>query len=395
MVLSPIRNSQFATRSPSLRVTELRLTHFRNYEQAELATDGSIIVLTGANGSGKTNLLEALSLLTPGRGLRRANLVDVCNSLGPGTWAVAARLDRNGDQLAIGTGISAAQQGEGIELAQRKVRINAADAKPGELADHVSALWLTPESDGLFRGPAGDRRRFLDRLILALDPAHGARVNALDKLLRSRNRLLSEPQWDDKWLTAIEHELAEAAISVSAARLSQVESLAASITAHQSIASPFPFALLSMSGEIEDSLRVHSSVIAEDRYRDILSQTRGIDAAAGRTTRGSHLSDLSVVHGPKNIAAGQASTGEQKALLVGLILAQARHVAETRGLAPLLLLDEIAAHLDSIRRASLYDELEKLSAQAWLTGTDLEMFATLSGRASFVEVTNGMLRVAA
>jgi DNA replication and repair protein RecF len=393
MALSPIRYSQFAIRSPSLRVTELRLTHFRNYEQAELVTDGAIIVLTGANGSGKTNLLEAISLLTPGRGLRRANLNEVCNVQGPGSWAVAARLDHNGDDLAIGTGLSAPLLDE--ETAQREVRINALSAKASDLAGYVSALWLTPESDGLFRGPAGDRRRFLDRLILALDPAHGTRVNALDKLLRSRNRLLSEPQWDDKWLTAIEHELAEAAIAVSAARLSQVDSLQASILGHQCQSSPFPFAILNMSGEIEDSLRAHSSVIAEDHYRDTLQQTRSIDAQAGRTTRGSHLSDLSVVHGPKNIVAEQASTGEQKALLVGLILAQMRHVTSLRGQAPLLLLDEIAAHLDSLRRAALYNELEKLSAQTWLTGTDIEMFATLSGRASFVGVTNGTLRVAA
>ena len=376
-----------------LRVVELRLTHFRNYTSAELIADGAIIVLTGANGSGKTNLLEALSLLTPGRGLRRANLNEVCNSTGPGSWAVSAKLDSNGDELAIGTGLSAPLSDE--DSTQRDVRINAKNAKAGDLATHVSALWLTPESDGLFRGSAGDRRRFLDRLTMALDPGHGTRVNALEKLLRSRNRLLSEPQWDEKWLDAIEIELAEAAISVSAARLSQVESLQASILAHQNTGSPFPFALLTMSGEIEDSLRAHASVIAEDRYRDVLAQTRNIDAAAGRTTRGAHLSDLLVEHGPKAIPAERASTGEQKALLVGLILAQARHVAEHRGTTPLLLLDEIAAHLDNIRRAALYDELEKLSAQAWLTGTDPEMFATLSGRATFVEVANGTLRVAA
>jgi DNA replication and repair protein RecF len=375
-----------------LRLRELRLSHFRNYTQAELVTDGAIIVLTGANGSGKTNLLEAISLLTPGRGLRRASLNEVCNTSGPGSWAVAARLDNNGDELAIGTGLSAAQQGD--EPMQREVRINAASAKTGDLAEHVSALWLTPESDGLFRGPAGDRRRFIDRLAMALDPGHGARVNALEKLLRSRNRLLAELSWDEKWLDAIEHELSEAAITVAAARLSQVHSLQDSIHAHQSAASPFPFAELAMQGEIEDMLQQDASIAAEDRYRGILKQTRSVDAQAGRTTRGSHLSDVAVRHGPKGIAAETASTGEQKALLVGLILAQARHVAEARGMAPLLLLDEIAAHLDSIRRAALYNELEKLSAQAWLTGTDPEMFATLHGRAAFVEVTNGSLRVA-
>ncbi len=375
------------------RLRELRLQHFRNYTSAELITDGTIIVLTGANGSGKTNLLEAISLLTPGRGLRRANLNEVCNVSGPGSWAVAARLENNGDDLAIGTGLSAPAADE--ESAQREVRINAANAKAGDLAQHVSALWLTPENDGLFRGPAGDRRRFIDRMAIALDPAHGARVNALEKLLRSRNRLLAEPHWDEKWLDAIEHELAEAAIAVSAARLNLVHSLQASIREHQSPASPFPFAELAMQGEIEDLLHEQSSVAAEDRYREILRQMRSIDAASGRTTRGSHLSDLAVRHGPKDIAAEQASTGEQKALLIGLVLAQARHVADARGMAPLLLLDEIAAHLDAIRRAALYEELEKLGAQAWLTGTDPAMFDALSGRAVFVEVTNGTLQIAA
>lgn len=375
-----------------LRVTELRLSHFRNYAQAELVADDAIIVLTGANGSGKTNLLEALSLLTPGRGLRRASLNEVGAIEGPGSWAIAAKLTRGNDDFAIGTGLSAPAGDE--ENAQREVRINSLSAKASDLAQHVSALWLTPEHDGLFRGPAGDRRRFIDRLTMALDPSHGTRVNALEKLLRSRNRLLAEPQRDDAWLTAIEIELSEAAIAVTAARLSQVESLAASIHEHQNANSPFPYAVLSMQGEIEDLLRAHTSVVTEDRYRDILEQTRGIDAQAGRTTRGSHVSDLKVEHGPKAIPAERASTGEQKALLVGLILAQARHVTAHRGSAPLLLLDEVAAHLDALRRAALYDELEKLSAQAWLTGTDPEMFSTLNGRATFVEVTNGHLRVA-
>jgi DNA replication and repair protein RecF len=378
---------------PALRVTELRLQYFRNYAQAELITDSAFIVLTGANGSGKTNLLEALSLLTPGRGLRRANLNEVSHSSGPGSWAVAAKLDVKGDDLSIGTGIKAQTPDENP---QREVRINGAPAsKTSILADYVSALWLTPESDGLFRGSAGDRRRFLDRLTMALDPAHGPRVSNLEKLLRSRNRLLAERPYDAAWLDALEHELAEMAIAVSAARLSQVESLSASIRGYQNPTSPFPFAVLSLEGEIENLLHAHSSVAAEDLYREILRQTRTIDAQAGRTTRGAHLSDLIVEHGPKAISAEQASTGEQKALLIGLILAQARHVAQHRGLAPLLLLDEIAAHLDNIRRAALYDELERIEAQTWLTGTDAEMFATLSGRAVFVEVTNGALRTAA
>jgi DNA replication and repair protein RecF len=378
---------------PALRVTELRLQYFRNYRQAELIVDSSFIVLTGANGSGKTNLLEALSLLTPGRGLRRANLNEVCHISGPGSWAVAAKLDRKGDNLSIGTGVTAQTPDENP---QREVRINgAAVSKTSQLADYVSALWLTPESDGLFRGSAGERRRFLDRLTIALDPAHGPRVSNLEKLLRSRNRLLAERPYDAAWLDALEHELAEIAIAVSAARLSQVESLGASIRDYQNPTSPFPYAVLRLEGEIECMMHAHSSVAAEDLYREILKQTRAIDAQAGRTTRGAHLSDLIVEHGPKAIPAEQASTGEQKALLIGLILAQARHVAQHRGIAPLLLLDEIAAHLDNIRRAALYDELERIEAQTWLTGTDPEMFATLSDRAAFVEVANGTLHIAA
>ncbi len=393
MITAPIHCSPLSARAAPLRVVELRLSHFRNYASAELCVDNNIIVLTGANGSGKTNLLEALSLLTPGRGLRRADLNEVGHSAGPGSWAVAAKLDVNGNELNIGTGLRALSQDESP---QREVRINGATAaRTSALSDHVSALWLTPEHDGLFRGPAGDRRRFIDRLTIALDPSHSTRVSALEKLLRSRNRLLAEPQRDDKWLDALEHELAEMAISVSAARLAQVESLQASIFEHQSPASPFPYAVLHLSGEIEDSLRTQKSVAAEDRYREILRQTRSVDTASNRTTRGAHVSDLSVEHGPKAIAAERASTGEQKALLVGLILAQARHVSEHRGVTPLLLLDEIAAHFDSIRRAALYDELEKLGAQAWLTGTDPEMFATLSGRAAFVDVANGNLRMVA
>lgn len=372
-----------------LSVTSLRLQNFRNYHTAELITDENLIVLTGANGSGKTNILEALSLLNPGRGLRRARLSEFARDAGPGSWAVSATFNCNGDKVNLGTGLSAPVFGE--DDGAREVRINGKTQKPSDLGIYLSLLWLTPEHDGLFRGPAGERRRFLDRLITALDPLHSARVTALEKLLRSRNKLLCEARPDEKWLNAVEHELAEAAIAVSAARLSHVASLRQSINTHHDSASPFPFAVLELTGEIETSLQNVSSVEAEDLYRDTLRAMRRTDAEAGRTTRGSHLCDLDVEHGPKAIPAARASTGEQKALLVGLILAQARHIREHRALAPLLLLDEIAAHFDAWRRAALYDALENLGCQAWMTGTDPEMFSTLRGRANFVEVVKGML----
>ena len=386
----------FAYASPEiaprhLRVNELRLTHFRNYMSALLDDLQPLNVLTGANGSGKTNILEALSLLTPGRGLRRARAGEWANAAGPGTWSVSAALQIDDGDVRIGTGRTMLA-GNDDEDATREIRINGSAARrAGALADHVTALWLTPEHDGLFRGAAGERRRFLDRLVAALDPAHNTRVGRMEKLLRSRNKLLAEDKLDDRWLLAIEHELAMSAVAVSAARLAHVASLSESIAAHHDKASPFPFAVIELQGEMEDMLKDTPGTVAEDRYRDSLACTRFSDAQAGRTTRGAHLCDLNVQHGPKSIPAARASTGEQKALLVGLILAQARHAFEQSGRMPLLLLDEIAAHFDALRRAALYDALENLSAQTFMTGTDPEMFTTLRGRARFIEVMNGTL----
>ena len=377
-----------------LRVAELRLTHFRNYTSALLENLQPLNVLTGANGSGKTNILEALSLLTPGRGMRRARADEWSNTTGPGTWSVAAQLLIDDDEVRIGTGRTLAA-GDADDETSRDIRINGASARRARaLADHVTALWLTPEHDGLFRGPAGERRRFLDRLVAALDSSHNGRVTRMEKLLRSRNRLLAEDKLDDRWLLAIEHELAMSAVAVSAARLAHVASLSASINAHHDKASPFPFAVIELQGEMEDMLKDTPGTVAEDRYRENLARARYSDAQAGRTTRGAHLCDLSVQHGPKQIAAAGASTGEQKALLVGLILAQARHAFEQSGRMPLLLLDEIAAHFDALRRAALYDALEHLGAQAFMTGTDPEMFTTLRRRAGFIEVMNGQIQTA-
>lgn len=374
---------------PAARVALKRLTlsYFRNYAGVRLDLDGRSVVLVGANGAGKTNILEAVSLLAPGRGLRRASAAEIANTRGPGTWAVSARLEGPSGEVEIGTGIEGAiSDGEG---GGRLVRIDrVAQRSSSALGAHVSLLWLTPDQDALFRGPAGDRRRFLDRFALALDAEHGTRVATLEKLHRGRNRLLEDARGDARWLDAIERELAEAAIAVAATRLDATRRLAAIIAAHDDPTSPFPDALVALDGEVETWLEGGAGE-AEDRYRAVLRELRPRDAAAGRCTFGPHLSDLQVTHGPKGVPADRASTGEQKALLVGLILAQARLVAEATGRRPFLLLDEITAHLDAVRRAALFEEIDRLGAQAFMTGTDPHMFAALSERAEVFAVADG------
>jgi DNA replication and repair protein RecF len=248
--------------------------------------------------------------------------------------------------------------------------------------------------DGLFSGPASERRRFLDRLVLAVDAEHGSRVNALERALRSRNRLLEEARPDTHWLDAIEHETAELAVAVTALRVETVSRLQAVLAARQrrkAPASAFPSADIMLEGWMEKLVLLHPSVNVEDRYRTVLRDNRPRDAAAGRTLDGPHLSDLTVIYEPKNIPAADASTGEQKALLIGLVLAHAGLLTEMSGYAPLLLLDEVVAHLDPGRRTALYAELEELGTQAWLTGADAAAFSEIEGRANIFEVNPGKI----
>jgi DNA replication and repair protein RecF len=256
-------------------------------------------------------------------------------------------------------------------------------------ADHLRVVWLTPAMDGLFAGPASERRRFLDRLVLAVDASHMSRVNALERSLRSRNRLLEQPSPDPHWLDAIEHETAEVAVAVAAARAETVRRLAAALAADKDTASPFPWAAIALDGEIENAVGASPASELEDGYRAVLREARTRDAAAGRTLAGPHLTDLLVVHGPKGIAAGAASTGEQKALLVALVLAHAGLVAAMTGMTPLLLLDEIAAHLDPARRSALYARLERLGAQVWMSGADPALFEAVAPAAAWFEVSPG------
>jgi DNA replication and repair protein RecF len=276
------------------------------------------------------------------------------------------------------------------EAPQRVNRIDRAPiASARAFADHLRIVWLTPSMDGLFRDNAGERRRFLDRLVLAVDPNHGARVNQLERALRGRNRLLEEGARDLQWLEAIEREAAELAVAVAAARSECVTRLKALIARERDDSSPFPWTDLALEGDVERLVAEMPALAAEERYRALLRDNRGRDAAAGRTLIGPHVGDLLAWHGPKGAPAAQASTGEQKALLVGLVLAHARLVAEMSGIAPLALLDEVAAHFDPRRRAALFEALERIGGQVFLTGADPAAFEGLAGRAQLFEVTPG------
>jgi DNA replication and repair protein RecF len=374
-------------------VTRLALADFRSYPKLDLTVSGQTVVLTGDNGAGKTNVLEALSLLTPGRGLRRAELADCARNGGAGGFAVSVEVETPSGDVQLGTGIEPANGA----TTSRKYRIDREPAASiRAFCDHVRVVWLTPAMDGLFAGPAGERRRFLDRMVLSIDADHGARVNALERALRGRNRLL-EDRLDHAgrvWLDAIEREIAELAIAVAAARFETVAKLIALIAQGQGDGQDagdlqFPFAELKLEGEIDALIETRPALEAEDVYRRILHDNRARDASAGRTLVGPQSSDLSVRHGVKQATAAQLSTGEQKALLVGLVLAQARLVKAMSGIAPLVLLDEIAAHFDPARRAALYDRLGALGGQVWLTGADPSAFASLKGRAQMLKVTPG------
>ncbi len=373
------------------KVRRIVLSDFRSYAALDLAVDGDLIVLAGENGAGKTNILEALSLLTPGRGLRRADLADCAREAGSGGWVVSVELEDDDHRVQLGTG---REPSEGSLPQSRKCRIDRAPVGSARaFADHVRVVWLTPSMDGLFTGPAGDRRRFLDRLVLAVDPEHGGRVSALEKALRNRNRLLEDHYSETIWLDAAEREIAEIAIGVAAARSETVSRLAALIEAEKVKETPFPWADLALSGELEAMLPDRPAIEVEDHYRALLRANRARDAAAGRTLIGPQSADLVVRHGPKGMDAARSSTGEQKALLVGLVLAHARLVASMTGFVPLVLLDEIAAHFDPLRRGALYEALAELGAQVWMTGADSSAFLEVAGRATMIHVTPGQASV--
>jgi DNA replication and repair protein RecF len=375
---------------PAARIRRLSLSNFRSYHAAAVDVGTGPVVLVGPNGAGKTNLIEAISFLAPGRGLRRATLEDVAFSEGDGGWAVSANVEGVLGLVTLGTGIESPTTEDGTLT--RRFRIDREPASSAAaFADHLRIVWLVPAMDGLFNGPATDRRRFLDRLVLAIDPEHGSRVSALERALRSRNRLLEDPNADLHWLDAIERETAELAVAVAALRVETVDRLQAVLDSRRDSASAFPAAEIALDGWLEKLVPNYPAVAIEDRYRQVLRDNRARDAAAGRTLDGPHLSDLAVAFAAKSIPAAEASTGEQKALLIGLVLAHAGLLAEMSGFAPVLLLDEVIAHLDPSRRAALYAELDEVGAQAWLTGADAAAFVEISARADMLEISPGQI----
>jgi len=374
------------------RVHRLTLTNFRNYRAATLQADLRPIVLYGPNGAGKTNLIEAISFLAPGRGLRRATLEEVAFHEGDGSWAVAAEVEGALGLATLGTGVERAPE-DGAPV-QRKCRIDREPvASAAAFADHLRVVWLVPAMDSLFVGAPSERRRFLDRLALAVDAEHSSRVNALERALRSRNRLLEEARPDPHWLDAVEHETAELAVAVAGLRAEALHRLESVLASRQG--SDFPPVEIALDGWMEKLLPTHPAIEIEERYRAVLRDNRGRDAAAGRTLDGPHLTDLLVVYRQKGIAAADASTGEQKALLIGLILAHARLITEMTGSTPVLLLDEVVAHLDPARRAALHVELAELGAQVWMTGADPALFAEIKDDAAMIEVNSGRLELKA
>jgi DNA replication and repair protein RecF len=374
-------------------ITRLMLTAFRSYRSARLAIEPAPFSPSSTTGAGKTNLIEAISLLGPGRGLRGAQLPEIPHrapDCEPKTaaWAVAAQLTLAGETLDLGTGLAPE-----ADSTRRIGRREGQTVSLGALAEQIRLIWLTPAMDRLFlEGPAG-RRKFLDRLVLALDPAHAGRASAYERAMRERNRLLRDGPQDPHWLAGLESEMARHGAAIAAARLAMVEQLAAVLSEPGAETRPFPHPLLALEGPLEERLRGGQRVAeVTQTYADALAQGRWRDQAAGRTLQGPHVSDLQVTHAASGRPAAQCSTGEQKALLVSLVLAEARLVAgEAPDACPVLLLDEIGAHLDERRRAALFDALCALRLQAWLTGTDAGSFAAFGERAQRLHIHQGQI----
>jgi len=384
-------------------VRRLMLTDFRCYETLQLNFDSRPVVLTGPNGAGKTNLLEAVSFLVPGRGLRGARLTEISRRspaerilddqrLRP--WAVAARIENGSGLFNVGTGLSPDTADPQALHPRRVVRIDGAAARgQAALGEIAAALWLTPDMQRLFVDGASGRRRFLDRLVFAFDPAHAGRLQGYEKAMRDRSRVLGDADAagrapDRTWLDAVEATMVEKGVAIAAARADLVRRLNPACAMG---VGPFPAAGLAVSGEIDDWLSQMSALDSEDRFGAALARSRDRGPPARRVTVGPHMSDFNVTHLDKNVVAAQCSTGEQKALLISIVLANARLQALDAGAVPLLLLDEVAAHLDEQRREALFDEITAMGAQAWMTGTDPSLFAPLGSAAQHFAVADARI----
>jgi len=366
-------------------IESLLLTDFRSYPSLDARFDGRPVVLYGENGAGKTNLLEAISLLSPGRGLRRAKLPDIARiedgNAAP-LWGVAARLCGGEQPVNIGTGQYPGNAG------RRQIRIDGAGASGTALAKLLTINWLTPAQDRLFTGPASDRRKFLDRLCLVHAAGHGRTFLAYEKSRAERGRLFADGIDDPYWFDALETDMAERGAKIAAARWAAVKKLQAEIAARPE--GHFPKAVIALSGEAEDLFAAGADEMDVCAYiKSALKDDRVLDRRAGRTLRGVHKTDLMVTHLAKQMPASACSTGEQKALLIGLILAHARAQEKRR---PILLLDEVAAHLDEARRGALAEELLALKTQVFLTGTDIDLFTVFGARAQMFQVAEGCLK---
>ncbi len=376
-----------------MAVQRLVLTDFRCYASLRLKINAPLITLTGANGAGKTNLLEAISFLVPGRGLRAARLTDIARrdadkNAPDQRWGVAATVEGLDGVYEVGTGVT---EEIIVENPRRAVRINGAPVRgQSALGERLSALWLTPDMQRLFTEGASGRRRFLDRLVFGFDPAHAGRLKAFERALRERSKLLHREVTqgatpDPAWLDVLEETIVEKGVAIAAARLALIDRLNPACAMG---VGPFPSAHLALDGVLDSWISSMPAVEAEDKYRAALVESRRVDRAGRGATIGPQRSDLAVTHILKKTPAGQCSTGEQKVLLISIVLANARLQSLERGAVPILLLDEIAAHLDEDRRAALFAEIQALGAQAWMTGTDPSLFAPLSGAAQHFTVAN-------
>ena len=353
----------------------ISLTRFRNHEATELGGTSRFNLLVGENGAGKTNVLEALSLLSPGRGLRRAALADMVQHGADEGFGIGASLGAGEEEP-----VRLATYSENAHPGRRKVRINGAEGTATALGEWIALTWLTPAMDGLFTGPAADRRRFVDRMALALDPAHAAHAARYEAALRERNRLLSEDrQPESGWLDAIEAQMVEHGGRLIAGRATLVDTLMARI-AHMP-SEPFARPALTYAPGGADTPEALSQALFDGRQRD---------RAAQRTLVGPHRDELEVVHAAKRVPAAQSSTGEQKAMLVAITLAHAALAAQGR--AGVLLLDEVAAHLDPVRRAALFDQLAASGAQVWMTGTEVGPFDSIASDAAIWSVSGGVVK---
>ena len=371
---------------PALRLLRLTLSQFRNYASLNWRPNARIVVIFGPNGSGKTNLVEAISLLLPGRGLRGARLADLPRH-GAASWAVAARFATAAGETDIGTGTPPEGPPD-----RRVFRLDGVTPRnQAELAQRIAAVWLTPQMDRLFQESGSGRRRFLDRLVYALEPTHAREVAAFEAAMAERNRLLAEARGDPAWLAGLEEEMARHAVAVTAGRAMLVARLNAALAA--GAAGAFPAARMTLVCPIAERLETESALAAEDWLRGRLAGERRRDAAAGSAARGAHRGDMALADAATGVPANLASTGQQKSLLIGVVLGHAALLSESRGFAPLLLLDGPAVHLDPDRRAALYAALAGLPAQVFLTGSDRDIFLPLRGVAAGFQTGGDSLHI--